>query len=74
MLSLFAGPIIFGVMAYGAYMIYILITSGVVASYNKAIHEIEVEIAKASSKKFEDEQKKVDAMLYDFLTKPTNNE
>lgn len=74
LLSLFAGPIIFGGMAYGAYIIYILITSGIVASYSKAIKEAEVEIAKASSKKFEVEQKKVDAVLHDFLTKPTNNE
>ena len=74
MLSLFVGPIIFGGITYGAYMIYILITSGIAASYNKAIKEIEVEIAQASSKKFEVEQKKVDAMLHDFLTKPTNNE
>lgn len=74
MLSLFAGPLIFGGMAYGAYMIYILITSGIVSSYNRAIKEIEVEIAKISSEKFEVEQKRVDALLHDFLTKPTNNE
>lgn len=72
--SIIGAPLIFGGMAYGLYFLYGVIAALMTSAYTKSIESLNVEMSNLMDKHFEKEQENVDALLDDFLSKPTNDE
>lgn len=72
--SIIGAPLIFGGMAYGLYFLYGVIAALMTSAYTKSIESLNVEMSNLMDKHFEKEQENVDALLDEFLSKPTNDE
>lgn len=72
--SIIGAPLIFGGMAYGLYFLYGVIAALMTSAYTKNIESLNVELSNLMDKHFEKEQENVDALLDEFLSKPTNDE
>ena len=72
--SIIGAPLIFGGIAYGLYFLYGVIAALMTSAYTKSIESLNVEMSNLMDKHFEKEQENVDALLDEFLSKPTNDE
>lgn len=71
--AIIGAPLIFGGMAYGLYFLYGIVVAVTTTAYTKTIETLNVELSNLMDKHFEKEQENVDALLDEFLSKPTND-